>query len=123
MNQPSQPKLNVISWRLTNDELDEIDRRARAHNLTRSAYLSLMLARSPRHSIQIDSSKADLYKSCLLICQELRCQGNNINQIARGIYRANLEGVTFNGYLQALKQIRAANQDLATQLGKLEERL
>jgi Ribbon-helix-helix protein, copG family len=123
MNQRSLPKFNVISLRLTNDELAEIDRLARGRNLTRSAYLRLMATKSSNIPIQIDPLSSDLYKSYLLIYQELRCQGNNLNQIAKGIHRANLEGIAFNGYIKALGKVRAANQDIAAQIGKLGAKL
>ena len=123
MTRPFSPKFNVISLRLTNQELEEIDRLARSKNLTRSAYLRLMATQSPRLPVQLDSASLDLYKSYLLICQELRCQGNNLNQIARGINRANLEEIVFNGYIQVLTKIQSANQDIAAQIGKLGAKL
>ena len=123
MTRPFSPKFNVISLRLTNQELEEIDRLARSKNLTRSAYLRLMATQSPHLPVQLDSASLDLYKSYLLICQELRFQGNNLNQIARGINRANLEGIVFNGYIQALGKIQSANQDIAAQIGKLGAKL
>ena len=123
MTRPFSPKFNVISLRLTNDELDQIDRLARSKNLTRSAYLRLMATQSPYLPVQLDSASLDLYKIYLLIYQELRCQGNNLNQMARGINRANLQGIVFNGYMQALTKIQSANQDIAAQIGKLGAKL
>jgi len=123
MTRHFSPKFNVISLRLTNDELSEIDRLARSKNLTRSAYLRLMAIQSPYLPVQIDPSSADLYKAHLLIYQELRCQGHNLNQIARSINQANLDGIALNGYLKALGKVRAANQDIAVQIGNLGVKL
>jgi hypothetical protein len=48
----------------------------------------------------------------LLLHKELRQQGINLNQIARAINTAKLQGATVNNYITALNQIRDKNSEL-----------
>lgn len=124
MSRRKPAKTNIISLRFTNEELDAIESHARALNLTRTAYLQNLVTHHKDRPIEAKANNnRNLYIAYLPFIQELKRQGNNLNQIARGINRANLEGMVFNGYIRSLSQIEAANRELANQIAKLGARL
>jgi hypothetical protein len=57
-----------------------------------------------------------------LLYQELRKQGNSLNQIAKAIHIVNLPGQNIDGaaYLQMLSSIHTANREIAESIAKLE---
>jgi hypothetical protein len=83
-----QPKrVNNITLRLTDDELDTIEEQARKLNLNRSDYLRHQALKSVRRfkPKPIKSLDTLQYRELALIRKELSCQGNNLNQIARAL--------------------------------------
>ena len=120
MTNRKSAKVNVLSVRVTNKRFDEIEIEAARENMTRTAYIQYLIDQ-PIHTLIKAEAVRDLeiYRAYLPWIQELKSQGNNLNQIARGINRANLTGVVFNGYMLALTKIQSANQDIATKIGKL----
>jgi hypothetical protein len=83
-----QPKrVNNITLRLTDDELDTIEAQARKLNLNRSDYLRHQALKSVRRFKPKPMKSLDTlqYRELALIRKELSCQGNNLNQIARAL--------------------------------------
>jgi Bacterial mobilisation protein (MobC) len=83
-----QPKrVNNITLRLTDDELDTIEEQARKLNLNRSDYLRHQALKSVRRFKPKPLKSLDTlqYRELALIRKELNCQGNNLNQIARAL--------------------------------------
>jgi Bacterial mobilisation protein (MobC) len=83
-----QPKrVNNITLRLTDDELDTIEEQARKLNLNRSDYLRHQALKSVRRFKPKPLKSLDTlqYRELALIRKELSCQGNNLNQIARAL--------------------------------------
>jgi Bacterial mobilisation protein (MobC) len=83
-----QPKrVNNITLRLTDDELDTIEEQARKLNLNRSDYLRHQALKSVRRFKPKPMKSLDTlqYRELALIRKELSCQGNNLNQIARAL--------------------------------------
>lgn len=83
-----QPKrVNNITLRLTDDELDTIESQARKLNLNRSDYLRHQALKSVRRFKPklLKSLDTLQYRELALIRKELSCQGNNLNQIARAL--------------------------------------
>ena len=97
MTNRKSAKINVLSVRVTNERLDEIEVEAARENMTRTAYIQYLIDQPIRPPIRIEAVRdLEIYRAYLPWLQELKCQGNNLNQIARGINRANLEGITVN---------------------------
>nr|WP_146138119.1 hypothetical protein [Chamaesiphon polymorphus] len=61
----------------------------------------------------------DEYAELTLIRREYIAQGNNLNQIARGVNLANQEGRAIEIDSKALQEIAAANQLIAKRIQKL----
>jgi hypothetical protein len=83
-----QPKrVNNITLRLTDDELDTIEEQARKLNLNRSDYLRHQALKSVRRFKPKPLKSLDTlqYRELAMIRKELSCQGNNLNQIARAL--------------------------------------
>jgi len=79
-----QPKrVNNITLRLTDDELDTIEEQARKLNLNRSDYLCHQALKSVRRFKPKPIKSLDTLqdRELALIRKELSCQGNNLNQI------------------------------------------
>ena len=120
MTNRKSAKVNVLSVRVTNKRFDEIEIEAARENMTRTAYIQYLIDQPIHTPIKAEAVRdLEIYRAYLPWLQELKSQGNNLNQIARGINRANLTGVVFNGYMLALTKIQSANQDIATKIGKL----
>jgi Bacterial mobilisation protein (MobC) len=96
-------RINKISVRFTDRELDLIHARAEAIDLNRTAYIQ----RQALQNRDIEAiPKPIVDASRMLLLKELRIQGNNINQIAKGINRANLLGESLGDYKQLLTDIK-----------------
>ena len=104
MSGRKEPKINVISARFTNDELDRIKIKANELDMTHTAYIQMMACGSHKPHPSTVVAKVDPVR--VLVLKELRQQGVNLNQIARGINIANLQGDIVNGYMKNLRQIR-----------------
>lgn len=114
-------KINVISARFSNEELDLIKVKAHELGMTHTAYIQMMA--TSKRLLQPIATVAIIDPVRLLMHKELRQQGVNLNQIARAINTANLEGVAVNGYLKVLNQIRDKNTELSQSLIRLEDKL
>lgn len=103
-----QPKrVNNITLRLTDDELDTIEERARMLNLNRSDYLRHQVLKSVRRfkTKPVKSLDTLQYQKLALIRKELNCQGNNLNQIARALTTLLKMGVPVEIDIARLEQI------------------
>jgi hypothetical protein len=96
-------RTNKISVRFTDRELDLIHARAEAIDLNRTAYIQHQALQN-RDVEAVPKPTIDAAQ--ILLLKELRIQGNNINQIARGINRANLSGQSLGEYKQLLTDIK-----------------
>jgi hypothetical protein len=124
MTNRKSAKINVLSVRVTNERLDEIEVEAARENMTRTAYIQYLIDQPIRPPIRIEAVRdLEIYRAYLPWLQELKCQGNNLNQIARGINRANLEGITVNNYVRSLNQVRTAYQQIAQSIERLGDLL
>lgn len=57
------------------------------------------------------------------IQREFKCQGNNLNQIAKAIHEANLKRVVVEGYIERLDAIGEANNKISIELQNICEQL
>jgi Bacterial mobilisation protein (MobC) len=96
-------RINKISVRFTDRELDLIHARAEAIDLNRTAYIQRQALQN-RDIEAIPKPIVNVEK--MLLLKELRIQGNNINQIAKGINCANVSGEPLNDYKQLLTDIK-----------------
>lgn len=114
-------KTNHISLRVSNEQLEIIEAESRAVNMNRSEYLlyrGTVNDRSLRRLKQERMSQEE-YAELMLMRKEYIAQGNNLNQIARSINRANQEGRSIEIDSKALAKIAAANQLIAEKIQKL----
>jgi uncharacterized protein (DUF1778 family) len=96
-----------IEVRITQRELDQIDRAAQNLGLTRSEYLRL---RGLKKVYTRRQSLPDLdYAKLMVVYRELQAQGNNLNQIARSLHQAKLEGKEIDG-LDEIDRVIATNR-------------
>lgn len=103
-------KINIVSARFTNDELDLIKTKANELGITHTAYIQMMATSAGK--LQLTTPMPTINPMQLLLHKELRQQGINLNQIARAINIAKLQGATVNNYITALNQIRDKNSEL-----------
>jgi Bacterial mobilisation protein (MobC) len=96
-------RINKISVRFTDGELDLIHARAEAIDLNRTAYIQHQAL--THRNIEL-TPQPTIDAGRLLLVKELRIQGNNLNQIARGINRANISGQPLDDYKQLLTDIK-----------------
>ena len=118
---PVVQKVNNISLRLTDDELETILAQAKKLKMNRSDYLRHRALQPARRSKKVTAEYLSMveYQELMLLRRELIAQGNNLNQIARGINRANMDGRAVGIEPEALKGITAANQQIAKKMLKL----
>lgn len=96
-------RINKISVRFTDRELDLIHARAEAIDLNRTAYIQ----RQALQNRDVETvPKPTVDAAQILLLKELIKQGNNINQIARGINRANISGQPLDDYQTLLTDIK-----------------
>ena len=129
MGRIKQIKNNRITLRFINDLFDEIGVQAADCNLTATVYLQNLIDRALRSNISLEPvtrSNIDLnaYRAYILCHQELRAQGNNLNQITKAIHAANLSDrmIDPTNCLRVLSSIAQANQEIAVAIAKLEPR-
>ncbi|PSB59566.1 plasmid mobilization protein [Chamaesiphon polymorphus] len=117
---PSQ-KTNHISLRVSNEQLEIIEAECRAVNMNRSEYLLFRGTINDRtlRRLKQERLSQDEYAELTLIRREYIAQGNNLNQIARGVNLANQEGRAIEIDSKALQEIAAANQLIAKRIQKL----
>ncbi|AFY92903.1 plasmid mobilization relaxosome protein MobC [Chamaesiphon minutus] len=131
MGKSKQIKNNRITLRFINDLFDEIAVQAEACNSTATVYLQNLIDRvlrstpTPLTLVTHRDRDLELYRAYLLWHQELRSQGNNLNQITKAIHAANLDDrmVDPTNCLRVLSSIAKANQEIAAAIAKLEQSL
>ncbi len=97
-------RINKISVRFTDGELDLIHARAEAIDLNRTAYIQ----RQALQNRDIELTPQPIIDTGrMLLVTELRIQGNNLNQIAKGINRSNISGEPLGDYKQLLLDIKS----------------
>lgn len=105
-----QGKKIVLTFRVSEQERDEIRRQAKANKMTESAYLRLLLSQKPKDYPQI----RQLLKSLI---NEVNHIGVNINQIVKsynsGFYRQE-DKALLTAYL---KKLNTAVAEVVRQLG------
>ena len=105
-----QGKKIVLTFRVSEQERDEIRRQAKANKMTESAYLRLLLSQKPKDYPQI----RQLLKSLI---NEVNHIGVNINQIVKsynsGFYRQE-DKELLTAYL---KKLNTAVAEVVRQLG------
>lgn len=98
-----------IEVRVSDRELQIIDTSATKSGCTRSEYLR---ARGLKRVYMKKRSLPDPdYAHLMLNYRELKAQGNNLNQIARVLNTARLEGEPVGDYLEVVKATMAVNQE------------
>jgi hypothetical protein len=131
MGKSKQIKNNRITLRFINDLFDKIAAQAEACNSTATVYLQNLIDRALHSAItpptSLTRSNIDLnaYRAYILWYQELRAQGNNLNQITKAIHAANLDDrmVDPTNCLRVLSSIAKTNQEIAAAIAKLEQSL
>jgi hypothetical protein len=107
-----------IEVRITQRELEQIDRAAQKMSLTRSEYLRLRGLKKVYTRIQ---SLPDLdYAKLMVVYRELQAQGNNLNQIARSLHQAKLEGKEIDCLNEIDRLIATNRQALETIVANLQ---
>ena len=120
-----QPKrVNNITLRLSDDELDTIEAQAHKLNLNRSDYLRHQALKSvrrfkPKPLKSIDTLQ---YQELALIRKELSCQGNNLNQIARALNTLLKMGVPCNIDIARLEQIASESYRATQSILRLQKK-
>ncbi len=95
-------RINKISVRFTDGELDLIHARAEAIDLNRTAYIQRQALQN--RDIEL-TPQPTIDTGRMLLVKELRIQGNNLNQIAKGINLANISGEPLGDYRKLLIEI------------------
>lgn len=117
----SPQKINHISLRVSNEQLEIIEVESRAVNMNRSEYLlyrGTVKDRSLRR-LKKERLSQNEYAELTLMRREYIAQGNNLNQIARSVNQANQEGRSIEIDSKVLEKIAAANQLIAKKIQKL----
>jgi hypothetical protein len=115
-------KVHSVTVKFNDDGIEIVQRRARAIGVSRAEYLRLRGLQPVgrlKKAREVEAIDLQTYQAYMAVSKELKCQGNNLNQIARGINQANLEGRTFNGYLQALSRIHQTIEGIANSIAKI----
>ena len=113
-------RLNTITIRLTDKELDLIQNRVKGLDITRSEYIRRqLLGKVQNIKTQNEEFNQGEYKKWLILHREWIAQGNNLNQIAMGINRANLDGRSIILDSDVLKSIETANNKIAKDINSL----
>lgn len=117
-------KINHISIRVSNEQLEIIEAESRAVNMNRSEYLlyrGTVKDRSLRR-LKKERLSQDEYAELTLMRREYIAQGNNLNQIARSVNQANQEGRSIEIDSKVLRNIAMTNQLIAEKIQKLGAR-
>ncbi|WP_373544891.1 hypothetical protein [Chamaesiphon sp.] len=114
-------KVNHISLRASDEQLEIIESESRAVRMNRSEFLLHRGTINDRtlRRLKQERLSQDEYAELTLIRREYIAQGNNLNQIARGVNIANQEGRSIEVDSKTLKEIAAANQLIAKRIQKL----
>ena len=113
---------NYFRCRLSNEELDTLQARAKSLNMSLSAYLRwrglqpIGRLKSPEARKALDQSTFILY---MKLTRELNRQGINLNQIARTLNWARKEGQSIGNAETQLAEVRKNIQDIATSIQHL----
>lgn len=88
----NENKEKIVSLRFRESELRDLDRRAEEANLSRTAYITRKVQGLPVKSAPAPAVNWKTYGELATVATELSAIGNNINQIARVLNRAEAAG-------------------------------
>ena len=91
-NHNQENKDKIISLRFKPSELEKLDRNCSEVGLTRSAYITRKILSLPVQPARVPSINWEAYEYLTAIAYHLPRIGNNLNQIAKVLNTAQLEG-------------------------------
>ncbi len=91
-NHNQENKEKIISLRFKPSELEKLDRNCSEVGLTRSAYITRKILSLPVQPARVPSINWEAYEYLTAIAYHLPRIGNNLNQIAKVLNTAQLEG-------------------------------
>ena len=91
-NLDRENKEKIISLRFKPSELEKLDRNCSEVGLTRSAYITRKILSLPVQPARVPSINWEAYEYLTAIAYHLPRIGNNLNQIAKVLNTAQLEG-------------------------------
>lgn len=112
--------------RFNDAELELVHQYAATAQMTIAEYIrSCAMKKTDRiiHTTKSKQERRQTYLGLVEIQREFKCQGNNLNQIAKAIHEANLKRVVVEGYIERLDAIGKANRGILDELEKICERV
>lgn len=113
---------NIFQFRATNDELDTLHTRAKSMSMSLSEYVRwrslqpIGRLKSPQARKALDQSTFGLY---INLTKELNRQGINLNQIAKSLNSAEIDGRSMKEASAQLVEIRKSIQVITTSIQHL----
>lgn len=114
-------KTRIVTLRLKPSELEQLDARAKAVNLSRSAYMTRKLTGLPMISARVPAVNWKLYGELADISSSLPDLGNNIARIARTLDIAQKKGELIPKSLPKPESLENALKLMETTLEKLRD--
>lgn len=114
-------KTRIVTLRLKPSELEQLDARAKAVNLSRSAYMTRKLTGLPVMSARVPAVNWKLYGELADISASLPDLGNNIARIARTLKTAKSKGEAIPKSLPQPESLESAIELMETILELLTE--
>ncbi len=112
-------KTKIVTIRFKPSQLSELDARAKAVNLTRSAYITRKLTGQSVLPARVPAVNWQLYGELAQISSSLPAIGNNINQIAKALNSAKIKGETIPQSLPKSESL----EDALKLIEKMKEKL
>lgn len=103
-----EKKTKIVTLRYRPSELEHLDAQAEAVGLSRSAYITRKVQGLPVLPVKVPKINWSAYEKLSTIAQQLPAIGNNINQIARAINTAKIQGEPIPNNLPSTEQLRSA---------------
>jgi predicted DNA binding CopG/RHH family protein len=119
----SEHRSRLVTVKFSDEELEILSKRIANLGIKRATYIrtrGLQSIKALKQSIERQRWEQEGNRALTAIEVELRRQGNNLNQIARGINHSNLENTTYQGCLKAVTRIETKLAEIKTQVEQLK---
>ena len=121
-NQENKDK--IISIRFKPSELEKLDRNCSEVGLTRSAYITRKILSLPVQPARVPEINWQAYENLTLLSHHLPRIGNNLNQIAKVLNTAQLEGIRIPPEIPEVENIQntlAAIAEIKPEIDRIRE--
>ena len=113
-------KEKIVSLRFKPSELEKLDRNCSEVGLTRSAYITRKILSLPVQPARVPDVNWQAYEHLTAIAYHLPRIGNNLNQIARVLNTAKLEGIPIPPEIPSIEKIENTVSTIAQMQSKID---